>query len=288
MNSIELYKPNNSALNKIGKLFSIIPNKSKRCINSVNVNMKRNYMIKKYKAFTENDKHKEKFIKAYNLYIESLSEYMMNKVYKRVKLEVANEYEKEILSEYYYILKIKEESFEEYECRKQKYLMNLDYENIQLDEKNFQIFKKLYEYNINNIYNKLFNLKKANNELENNYEYLISIIEEYNNDKFVEPILQEKNIKPYICDTGDDNVKTNIVSSNIEKYKTYLNIAENVFSNSINKDFINYINGLIDTEKEKMKKCSPRKIKNGNVMKEKKKYIKKKGSKANGEKQEEQ
>lgn len=51
MNSIELYKPNNSALNRLSKFFSRIPIKSKNGVSSININHKRNSMKKNTKHF---------------------------------------------------------------------------------------------------------------------------------------------------------------------------------------------------------------------------------------------
>ena len=273
MNSIELYKPNNSALNRLSKFFSRIPIKSKNGVSSININHKRNSMIKKYKTFLENNKKEEKFNKSYNLYIESLNDYMMNKIYKRVKLEIATEYEKNILSEYYYILKLKEEHYEEYNYRKQKFLIDLDYENIESDEKIFENFKITYEYIINKIYGNLLKLNDNKYETNRN-EYILSVIEEYNNDKYVKFILKEKDIEPYVYDIKEDSNDIEIASLNKQKYKILLNIIDKLFVEQVNNEFIDYINGLISKEKEKIESKNKRRISLKNKVENKKIFVK--------------
>ena len=273
MNSIELYKPNNSALNRLSKFFSRIPIKSKNGVSSININHKRNSMIKKYKTFLENNKNEEKFNKSYNLYIESLNDYMMNKIYKRVKLEIATEYEKNILSEYYYILKLKEEHYEEYNYRKQKFLIDLDYENIESDEKIFENFKITYEYIINKIYGNLLKLNDNKDETNRN-EYILNVLEEYNDDKYVKFILKEKDIEPYIYDIKEDSNDIEIATSNKQRYEILLNITEKLFIEQVNNEFIDYINGLISKEKEKIESKNKRRISLKNKVENKKIFVK--------------
>lgn len=277
MNSLELYKPNNSALNRFSKLFSKIQKKQKNGINSINVNLRRNSMTKKYNAWLDDEKNEDKFIKAYNLYIEALNDYMMNKIYKKVKMECANDYEKKILSEYYYVLKLKEELYDEYKLRKEKYLMNLDYENILSDEKKSKDAQSLYKCNINYIYRNLLHLYDDKSENEK-YEYYIKIIQEYNDDKLVKFILNEKNIEPYECENEENDETYNMAKSNIKRYTILLNISEAIFKEIAKDDFINYVNKLIKKEEEKLKNINKRKIKLCENEKKSKRYIKVMGS----------
>ena len=283
MNSIELYKPNNSTLNKLSRFFLKMPIKPKEGLTSININHKRNSMIKKFKILVENKNDQEKFNNYFNLYIEALNDCMMNKIYKRVKLEIANEYEKNILSEYYYILKLKEEHYDEYNCRKQKFLMNLDYENIESDKKIFDDFKIVYKYNINKIYSKLLNLKNTENDVESN-EYILNIIKEYNDDKFVGFILKDEGIEPYTYEITEDNSEINTAISNKQKYEIFLNIAKNIFIKEINESFIDYINNLILKEEEIIKGKNKRKIKLKVGKNDKKAYKKIKENKKDDEK----
>lgn len=198
---------------------------------------------------------------------------MMNKIYKRVKLEIATEYEKNILSEYYYILKLKEEHYEEYNYIKQKFLIDLDYENIESDEKIFENFKITYEYIINKIYGNLLKLNDNKYETNRN-EYILSVIEEYNNDKYVKFILKEKDIEPYVYDIKEDSNDIEIASLNKQKYKILLNIIDKLFVEQVNNEFIDYINGLISKEKEKIESKNKRRISLKNKVENKKIFVK--------------
>lgn len=198
---------------------------------------------------------------------------MMNKIYKRVKLEIATEYEKNILSEYYYILKLKEEHYEEYNYRKQKFLMDLDYENIESDEKIFENFKITYEYIINKIYGNLLKLNDNKDETNRN-EYILNVLEEYNDDKYVKFILKEKDIEPYIYDIKEDSNDIEIATSNKQRYEILLNITEKLFIEQVNNEFIDYINGLISKEKEKIESKNKRRISLKNKVENKKIFVK--------------
>lgn len=283
MNSIELYKPNNSALNRLSRFLSKIPSKSKKGISSISINYKRNSMIKKYKTFIENEKNEEKFDKSYKLYIESLNDYMMNKIYKRVKLETATEYEKNILSEYYYILKLKEEHYDEYLCRKQKYLINLDYENIEAEEKNIEDYKNVYKYNINKIYGKLLKLNNNEDEAKSN-EYCLNIIKEYNDDKLVRFILKDKNIEPCSCNNIKEDINDiDVAISNKQMYETILNITEKIFIKEVSEKFVDYIKELIAKENDKINAKNKKRIKLKNIEEHKKIFVKIKENKKDEE-----
>ena len=108
-------------------------------INGMLISMKRNNVLKAYEAFCEaekgeDDKKKESFQKkyedAYSLYLESIDKHIMDSIYKKVKNDTASPFEKNALSQYYEIIRIKETEYLEYKYRKQKYLLELDKESV--------------------------------------------------------------------------------------------------------------------------------------------------------------
>ena len=59
----------------------------------------------------------------------------MDTVYKKVKTGSASEFEKTAMSDYYMITNLKNTDYNEYKYRKQKYLIELDYESIKVSDK---------------------------------------------------------------------------------------------------------------------------------------------------------
>lgn len=98
MKELKLYNPEKSSFSNINKLFvKILPN-SQNNMNSLLISLRRNDVAKKYNSYIKNKKSHSKsvssnsvkklfckFLDSYELYIESLNDYIMNKIYKRVK-----------------------------------------------------------------------------------------------------------------------------------------------------------------------------------------------------------
>ncbi len=119
--------------NTIGKL--LIP--TKVGFNSVMISIKRNNVIKAY-LYNEEDKDetsRKKYEDTYALYLESIDKYIMDSVYKKVKNDTATEFERNALANYYEVTHLKETEYLEYKYRKQKYLIDLDYENLKSQKK---------------------------------------------------------------------------------------------------------------------------------------------------------
>ena len=130
-------------------------------INSMFISMKRNNLIKAYENFQkENDGNYEteeiekKFENSYTAYLESLDKYVLDSIYKKVKNNTATEFEKNALSKYYEVTSLKENEYVEYKNRKQKYLLELDYESISKNGKAKVVekYNKLYIYKMDLIY----------------------------------------------------------------------------------------------------------------------------------------
>lgn len=63
------------------------------------------------------------------MYLDAIDKNIMDSIYKKVKNNTANEFEKNALSKCYMIVHLKENEYVEYKYRKQKYLLELDYES---------------------------------------------------------------------------------------------------------------------------------------------------------------
>ena len=59
----------------------------------------------------------------------------MDTVYKKVKTNTASAFEKDAMGNYYKITTLKEKEYTEYKYQKQKYLIELDYESLKLNDK---------------------------------------------------------------------------------------------------------------------------------------------------------
>lgn len=105
-------------------------------INGMRISMKRNALLKAYEASEEEEDASKKEIAekkyedAYTAYLESLDKYVLDTIYKKVKNETATSAESMALSQYYGIVQLKQSEFVEYKYRKQKYLLELDKENV--------------------------------------------------------------------------------------------------------------------------------------------------------------
>lgn len=103
-------------------------------INGVLISIKRKNMLKAYSTYSEksfNDPKKEKYYEKLQKqvveYLSAVDKYVMDSIYKKVKTDKATEFEKRAMSSYYKISTYKDKEFSEYKCRKQKFLMELDY-----------------------------------------------------------------------------------------------------------------------------------------------------------------
>ena len=289
MRDLVIYKPNNSAFTRLNKLFSKILPKQKNSLNYILISIRRNNVIKKYNLFLDNKKEIDRFNEAYDLYIQALSDCIMNKIYKKVKHGVANDDEKNILSNYYYILKLKEDKYEEYSLRKQKYLLLLDYEQIK-QEKIFDSFKEVYLFKIEEIYNKLLELYD-NNEI---IESIIETLDEYSKDFTIFGREEEKRYKTQETEHNEDDIiekiqkeemlldlskiKFKSIISEKSNNSIYIRIIEDLndwLNNNINKNNFKEIFNLLlrIIKKYSSNECNPLDVEKKYVLQNDKKYI---------------
>ena len=172
--------------NTIGKL--LIP--TKVGFNSVMISIKRNNVIKAY-LYNEEDNDetsRKKYEDTYALYLESIDKYIMDSVYKKVKNDTATEFERNALANYYEVTHLKETEYLEYKYRKQKYLIELDYENLksQNKEKVLNKYEKFYSAKMDTLYKGLlkhYSVQLADNlvakDREEIYNKIFNTLENY-------------------------------------------------------------------------------------------------------------
>ena len=175
--------------NTISKLF--IP--TKIGINGMLISIKRNNILKAYEnlhSAKDQDKKEalsKKLDEAYALYLEAIDKYIMDSIYKKVRNDVATEFEKEALSQYYVVTHLKESNYAEYKYRKQIYLIGLDYQNVLTEkEKLVERYKKFYCAETESLYKGLlkhYSIRLADNitdgEKQEVYNKIFNVLEEY-------------------------------------------------------------------------------------------------------------
>ncbi len=167
-------------------------------INGLLILTKRNNILKAFENYIDENNNDEtnkkeillkKYEDMYGLYLEAIDKYVMDSIYKKVKNDTATAFEKNALSEYYNVTHLKETQYLEYKYRKQKYLLELDYESL-LDgnkEKTLNRYKKFYAVKMENLYKgilKNYSIRLADNaggeERKNQvYENIFATLEEY-------------------------------------------------------------------------------------------------------------
>ena len=129
--SLRIYQEK-TFFSKISNTITKILTPTKIGINGMLISIKRNNALKAYEAYkaSENIENQEKqeaitkkFEDIYALYLESIDKYIMDSIYKKVKNDVASDFEKNALSEYYSVVHLKETEYLEYKYKKQMYLL---------------------------------------------------------------------------------------------------------------------------------------------------------------------
>ena len=149
--SLKITGANTTFFNKITNKLTKILIPTKVGLNGMFISIKRNNLIKSYEYYKTNEKEfEERFEQSYTNYLEAIDKYIMDSIYKKVKNGSASEYEKNALSKYYEVTSLKENEFLEYKYRKQKYLLELDYQGILSSGKD-KIVQKYNDFYINKI-----------------------------------------------------------------------------------------------------------------------------------------
>lgn len=174
--SLRIYQEK-TFFSKISNTITKILTPTKIGINGMLISIKRNNALKAYEAYkaSENIENQEKqeaitkkFEDIYALYLESIDKYIMDSIYKKVKNDVASDFEKNALSEYYSVVHLKETEYLEYKYKKQMYLLNLDYETVDSlnKEQLLQRYQTLFVSQMESLYKGLlkhYSIKLADN-----------------------------------------------------------------------------------------------------------------------------
>ena len=225
--SLRIYDTEKTFMHKVTNKLSKLLIPTKVGINSIIITMKRNNLLKAYENYNANirndDEDKKaaavkKYEDAFSLYLEAIDKNIMDSVYKKVKNDTATEFEKAALSKYYLITGLKDSEFAEYKYRKQKYLLELDYDNIRFNEKNkvLEKYKGFYCSKMETLYKgiiKHYSVKLTENltsaERAEIYEKIFNTLEEY-----------IANIFPLKIVNNDSKVYKEL-SEEYEKYEKY-------------------------------------------------------------------
>ena len=247
--SLRMVGTDKTFFNKLSNTISKLLLPTKLGINNLLITIKRNNVLKAYEQFkdNENDELEKKYDDLFALYLEAIDKNVMDSIYKKVKNNSATDFERDALSRYYLITQLKDSEYVEYKYMKQKYLLELDNENIQLLEKQKIIdrYNKFYVSKMEAIYKGLlkhYSVKLSDNIMpalkEEIYEKIFSTIEEY-----IEKILpvkikySENETYKEVLDAYDKFEKYTVgkldQNDNIEKKMVLLGISRRLFTHSL-------------------------------------------------------
>ena len=152
--SLKVLANDTTFFNKISNTLTKLLIPTKIGLNGMLITLKRNAVLKSYenyKVVDREDTNKEETLRnryeeSYTLYLESIDKYIMDSVYKKVKSGAASSFEQNALSNYYNVVHLKDKEYNEYKARKQKFLIDLDYESVLNGgkEKLVKRYRKLY------------------------------------------------------------------------------------------------------------------------------------------------
>ena len=137
--SLKVLSNDTTFFNKVSKTLTKLLTPTKIGINGMMINIKRSASIKSYEQLksaekvndvTKKEQYQNRYEESYTLYLESIDKHIMDSIYKKVKNDTASNFEKEALSNYYTIVHLKDSEYLEYKYRKQKFLLDLDYDSL--------------------------------------------------------------------------------------------------------------------------------------------------------------
>lgn len=228
--SLKVIEPNTTFFNKISNTISKLLIPGKIGLNGMLISIKRNNVIKYYENYKKLEKSDDvskreqalnRYDESYTLYLESVDKFIMDSVYKKVKNGSASVYERDALANYYNIVHLKEIDYLEYKYRKQKFLLELDFENFKSSgkEKIVEKFKALYIDKMDVLYKgilKNYSLKLADG-IKNQKTGLVHIY------KSIFDTLEEyvKKVVPTKLEIDKGNENYNIILTGYEEYEKF-------------------------------------------------------------------
>ena len=240
--SLRITGADTSFFNKIASTLSKILIPTKIGINGMFITIKRNNLLKAYENYTKDNENynkeelEKKYETAYTAYLENLDKYVMDSIYKKVKNNTASEFEKNALSKYYEITSLKEKEYMDYKYRKQKYLLELDAENVKDNskEKVIQRYNNFYISKMDSLYKSIlknYSIKLADNtNIYDSSKEWIYVKIFYTLEEYIQNILSLK-IK------DDQNNELKEILADYERYQTFtvgkLDTRDNIEKNMI-------------------------------------------------------
>ena len=196
--SLKVLAADTTFFNRISNTLTKLLMPTKIGLNGFLITIKRTNALKAFEALENADdidtQKKEqltnKFEETYTLYLESIDKFIMDSIYKKVKSGAASSFEREALSRYYTIVHLKESEYLEYKYQKQKFLLEVDYQNIISSEKDKIIprYEKLYIKKIDGLYKgilKHYSVKLSDGQKNKSetsiaiYKNIFATLEEY-------------------------------------------------------------------------------------------------------------
>ena len=251
--SLRITGTDKTFFNKITNTLTKILIPTKIGLNGMLISIKRNSLLKAYENYVSDEKNNEELEKKYNTayeaYLESLDKYVMDSVYKKVKNNTASEFEKNALAKYYEVTSLKENEYNEYRYRKQKYLLELDYEGIKLNNKGklLERYNKFYISKMDSLYKSIlknYSIKVADtiNKYDSSKEWIYTKIF-YTLEEYIKNILTLKIDGNYEKENKDiiteyEKFESYTVGKldtrdNIEKNMVLLEISRKLFTHSL-------------------------------------------------------
>ena len=239
--SLKIVGTDRNFFSKITNTLTRILIPTKIGINGMLISIKRNSLIKAFENYTQDDDYEnseleKKYDSAYEAYLDSLDKYVMDSIYKKVRNGTASDFEKDAMARYYEVTSLKENEYVEYKYRKQKYLLELDYEGIKVSgkEKLITRYNKFYISKMDSLYKSIlknYSIKVADttNKYDSAKEWIYTKIFHTLED-YIQNILSLKLDINY-----DDNLKD--IADDYEKYEAYtvgkLDTKDNIEKNMI-------------------------------------------------------
>ena len=192
--SLRIYDTKRTFFSKLSSTFTKILTPTKTGINNLLISIKRNSMLKNYsqnincKEEEKKEHFTKKFEESYSLYLEAIDQLVIDTIYKKVKANTATDFEKDALSKYYNVIHLKENDEFEYKLRKQKYLLELDYNNVKEAKKQKLLdeYKVVYLYEMEQIFKRLlkhYSMKLSERltpmQKEEMYDKIFDTLEDY-------------------------------------------------------------------------------------------------------------
>ncbi len=250
--SLRISGANGTFFNRLSNTLTKIMSPTKEGINSMLISVKRNNLLKMYELYNKADDEEtaeKKYEEAYTAYLETLDKYVLNSIYKKANAGTATDFQRKALSQYYGIVQLKESEFIEYKYRKQKYLLELDYENVRIinKEKLMAKYKKFYISKMDELYKRIlknYSIKLADNttQYDSTKEYvytkvfitleeyikniLVLKIEDKENKQYQESVESYQKFEKFIVGKLDTR-------DTIEKNMILLEISRKLFTHSL-------------------------------------------------------